>query len=242
MFNFSGKRVLVTGASRGIGQAIARTLLDLGATVAITSTTTAPRWIEAYPDASHYRLNFLDEGSIAEFLLQIEQFGHVDVLVNSAGIHVPQPIDQVTNAVWERIFLVNLYGPMQLVKHFSAKMKARKWGRIINIASIAGTVCKPNASAYASSKMALIGLTKSSAIDLAPFGILVNALSPGTTQTEMVERVLSDEQKRIFLSGIPLGRFATPQEIANVAVFLASGWNTYITGQNIIVDGGTVVA
>lgn len=242
MFNFSGKRVLVTGASRGIGQAIAKTLLDLGATVAITSTTIAPKWIGTYPDASHYRLNFLDEGSIAEFLIQIERFGHVDVLVNSAGIHEPQPIDRVTDAVWNKIFLVNLHGPMQLVKHFSAKMKARKSGRIVNIASIAGTVCKPDASAYSSSKMALIGLTRSSAIDLAPFGILVNALSPGTTQTEMVERVLSDEQKRIFLSGIPLGRFATPQEIANVAVFLASDWNTYITGQNIIVDGGTVVA
>lgn len=241
-FNFAGKKALVTGASRGIGEAIARTLLDLGASVAITSTAKAPGWAEAYPNASHFVLDFQEEESVNLFFRQIEQFGPADILINNAGIHQPQPIDHVTKEVWDRIFLVNLYGPMQLIKYFTPHMKEQRKGRIVNVASIAGTVCKRNASAYSSSKMALIGLTRSSAIDLAPFGVLVNAISPGTTQTEMVDRILSEELKQILLTGIPLGRFATPQEIANCAVFLASDWNTYITGQNIIVDGGTVIA
>ena len=241
-FNFAGKKALVTGASRGIGEAIARTLLDLGASVAITSTAKAPGWAEAYPNASHFVLDFQEEESVNLFFRQIEQFGPADILINNAGIHQPQPIDHVTKEVWDRIFLVNLYGPMQLIKYFAPHMKEQRKGRIVNVASIAGTVCKRNASAYSSSKMALIGLTRSSAIDLAPFGVLVNAISPGTTQTEMVDRILSEELKQILLAGIPLGRFATPQEIANCAVFLASDWNTYITGQNIIVDGGTVIA
>src|SRR3989304_6606239 len=204
IFDFAGKTALVTGASRGIGQAIARTLLDLGASVAITSTTRAPEWIKGYTNVSHFCLNFQEEESVNLFFRQIEQFGPVDILINNAGIHKPQPIEQVTREVWDRIFLVNLYGPMQMIKYFSARMKEKKKGRIVNIASIAGTVCKPNASAYSSSKMALIGLTRSTAIDLAPFGVLVNALSPGTTQTEMVEQLLSDEMKQRFLSRIPI--------------------------------------
>ena len=168
----------MTGASRGIGEAIARTLLDLGASVAITSTAKAPGWAEAYPNASHFVLDFQEEESVNLFFRQIEQFGPADILINNAGIHQPQPIDHVTKEVWDRIFLVNLYGPMQLIKYFAPHMKEQRKGRIVNVASIAGTVCKRNASAYSSSKMALIGLTRSSAIDLAPFGVLVSAISP----------------------------------------------------------------
>ena len=140
IFDFAGKTALVTGASRGIGQAIARTLLDLGAFVAITSTTGAPEWIKGYTNVSHFCLNFQEEESVKLFFRQIEQFGPVDILINNAGIHKPQPIEQVTREVWDRIFLVNLYGPMQLIKYFSVRMKEKKQGRIVNIASIAGTI------------------------------------------------------------------------------------------------------
>lgn len=241
MFSFAGKRAFVTGGSRGIGQAIAKTLLDLGATVAITSTAKRPAWIDVYPGAMHFAVDFVKEDSVDQFLREIESFGTPDILINNAGIHQPQAIDQVTDEAWERIFRVNVEVPMRLMRHFALQMKERHGGRIVNVASIAGTVCKRNASAYSSSKLALIGLTRSAAVDLAPFGVLVNAVSPGTTETEMVERLLSDDLKRSFLAGIPLGRFAMPQEIAHCVVFLASDWNTYITGQNIVVDGGTVI-
>jgi len=242
ILDFRGRRALVSGASRGIGEAIARTLLDLGASVAVTSTGSAPAWIAGYPNATYFDLDFGRPATVGEFFRRVEPFGPLDVLVNNAGIHQPQSVDEITDAAWEAIFEVNLRGPMQLMRHFAAQMKSRRSGRIVNVASIAGTVCKRGAGAYSSSKLGLVGFTRAAAIDLAPFGVLVNAVSPGTTQTEMVERILAEEQKRTFVAGIPMGRFARPQEIANAVVFLASDLNTYITGQNLIVDGGTVIA
>lgn len=232
----------MSGASRGIGEAVAQTLLSLGASVAVTSTGSAPAWVAGFENAMHFELDFGRQATVDGFFERIERFGAVDVLVNNAGIHQPQSLDEITDAAWEAIFDVNLRGPMQLMRHFAAQMKGRRSGRIVNVASIAGTVCKRNAGAYSSSKLGLVGLTRAAAIDLAPFGVLVNSVSPGTTQTEMVERILSEEQKRTFIAGIPMGRFATPQEIANAVIFLASDLNTYITGQNLIVDGGTVIA
>lgn len=238
---FSGKHAVVTGASRGIGEAIARTLLELGGAVTITSTGRRPDWLSNYADADHIQLDFQDPVSIRAFFVELERGSPIDILINNAGIHQPEPVDQITTEAWDRIFEVNLRGPMQTTRYVSAQMKRRRSGRIVNIASIAGTVCKENAAAYSTSKLGLIGFTRSSALDLAPFGILVNSVSPGTTQTEMVERVLTEEQRKRFLAGIPLGRFANPQEIATCAVFLASDLNSYMTGQNIIVDGGTVI-
>lgn len=240
--DFRGRRALVSGASRGIGEVVARTLLGLGASVAVTSTGSAPTWVAGHANAMHFELDFGRPATVDEFFRGVERFGPLDVLVNNAGIHRPQSVDEITDAAWEVIFDVNLRGPMQLMRYFAAQMKGRRSGRIVNVASIAGTVCKRSAGAYSSSKLGLVGLTRAAAIDLAPFGVLVNAVSPGTTQTEMVERILTEEQKRTFIAGIPMGRFATPQEIANAVVFLASDLNTYITGHNLIVDGGTVIA
>ncbi len=239
--DFGGKHVIVTGANRGIGEAIARSLLELGAVVTITSTGSRPEWLGPYAGGHHIQLNFLDPESIHAFFVEIGKRSPIDVLINNAGVHQPEPIDEITTEAWDRIFAVNLRGPMQTTRYASAEMKRRRKGRIVNIASIAGTVCKENAAAYSASKLGLVGFTRSSALDLAPFGILVNSVSPGTTQTEMVERVLGEDQRRRILAGIPLGRFANPQEIATCAVFLASDLNTYMTGQNIIVDGGTVI-
>jgi 3-oxoacyl-[acyl-carrier protein] reductase len=239
--DFGGSTALVTGASRGIGEAIAKTLLDAGATVAITSTGTAPDWIKDRPAVTHFALDFERDESIENFLREIESVGPLDILVNNAGVHQPEPIDEISSQAWQRLFRVNVYGPTMLTKHIATQMKTARRGRIVNIASIAGTVCKRNAGVYSSSKLGLIGLTRASAVDLAPYGVLVNAVSPGTTRTDMVEQILTPDLQRTFLAGIPLGRFGEPQEIANVAVFLASEWNTYITGQNIIVDGGTTI-
>lgn len=241
LLDFVGKRAVVSGASRGIGETVAKTLLDLGAVVAITSTERAPEWAIKYPNACHFVVDFLRQDTVNDFLGQIETFGQVDILINNAGIHRPEPIDGISNQAWEDLFEVNLRGPMQLMRHFGGLMKSQRSGRIVNVASIAGTICRKGAAAYSSSKLGLVGLTRAAAIDLAPFGVLVNAVSPGTTETDMVDRILSLEQRQAFIDRIPLGRFATPQEIANAVAFLASDLNGFITGQNLIVDGGTIV-
>jgi NAD(P)-dependent dehydrogenase (short-subunit alcohol dehydrogenase family) len=118
-------------------------------------------------------------------------------------------------------------------------MKSKKSGKIVNISSIAGLVSKPGSGAYSTSKSGLIGLTRASALDLAPYNILVNALCPGPTKTDMLEEILSKEQRKSIKECIPLKRFATVEEIANFAVLLCSDLNTYITGQTIVVDGGS---
>lgn len=240
--DFTGARALVTGGSRGIGQAIAMTLLRGGASVAITSTSSAPGWAVGNANVAHHSLDFTADDSITSFLDRIDEFGPFDIVINNAGVHAPEPVDEITREAWERIFRVNLYGPMVLIRHFAGGMKAARSGWIVNVASIAGTVCREQAVAYSSSKLGLIGLTRSCAIDLAPYGVLVNAVSPGTTQTDMVDKILSPERRQSFLNGVPLRRFANPQEVANVVAFLASRWNTYMTGQNVIVDGGTTIA
>lgn len=240
--DFYGKKALVTGAGRGIGEAIAKALVGLGATVGVTSTSEPPAWVSANQRFAHFELDFMRPSTVDRLFSDIEQFGPLDILVNNAGIHEPQVISEITEESWGAIFEVNLHGPMRLIRHFSQQMKSRGAGRIVNVASIASSIHRPGSSAYSSSKIGLIGLTRSVAIDLAPFGVLVNAISPGTTETEMVERILTDEQKRAFLSRIPLGRFAQPEEVANVVAFLVSDLNTYVTGHNLIVDGGTVIA
>ncbi len=242
MLDFQGKRALVSGASCGIGEAVARSLLLLGASVIVTTTSREPAWIRSHANAQHFELDFKRPATVEKFLNGLEPSGSLDVLINNAGIHQPQFIEDITDDAWESIMEVNLRGPMQLMRYFSVHMREQRRGRIVNVASIAGTVCKRNASAYSSSKLGLVGFTRAVAIDLAPFGVLVNAVSPGTTETEMVQRILSEEQQHNFIAGIPMGRFATPQEIANAVIFLASDLNTYITGQNLIVDGGTVIA
>lgn len=239
--DFTGSTAVVTGASRGIGAAVAKKLLRCGATVAITSTGAAPDWLAEYDRASHFTLDFTREESVDAFVEGVRSIGAVNVLVNNAGVHQLESVDQISTGAWERLFRVNVYGPTMLTRHFAAPMKANRAGRIVNIASIAGTVCKPNASVYSSTKLGLVGFTRATAVELAPFGVLVNAVSPGTTTTDMTERMLTPESRNAIIAAHPAGRLAEPGEIANVVAFLASAENTYITGQNVIVDGGTTI-
>lgn len=237
-FDFSEKTVIVTGGSRGIGRAIAEGILRRGGRVLITSTGEAPSWCAQYRLCSHLGMDFLNEASVVASIDVIASMNRIDVLVNSAGIHAPQAVCEITESDWERVLRVNLHGPMRVMRAAAPRMKAARSGRIVNIASMSGVVSKRCSGAYSASKSGLIGLTRASALDLAPYNVLVNALCPGTTQTDMVETVLTEEQKSEFRAGIPLGRFATVNEIANFAMFLGSDLNTYITGQTIVVDGG----
>ena len=237
-FDFTGKTAVVIGSSRGIGRAIAESLLRLNCSVIITSRGDSPEWSYNYPRCTHKQLDFLDRRGSQDFIHEIESLEAIDILVNNAGIQIPHPIYDVVENDWNRVLRVNLYGPMSTMRAVSPKMKASGMGRILNISSIAGVVSKPGQCAYSASKAGLIGLTRASALDMASYNVLVNALCPGPTQTDMVETILSHEQKNALRTSIPLGRFAHVEEIANFAVFLCSDLNTYITGQIIIVDGG----
>ncbi|MBU0630374.1 MAG: SDR family oxidoreductase [Candidatus Margulisbacteria bacterium] len=241
MIDFRGKNALVTGGDRGIGEAIAKGLLELDCRVTVTSRGEPPAWIKGYPLAEHIKVDFLDVEGMAGFLEKLEQEERLDVLVNNAGIHIPEAVYDLTDGNFDKVLKVNLYAPARIMKVASNKMKKQRSGKIVNVSSMAGIVSKPGSTAYSASKSGLIGLTRASALALAPFNVLVNAICPGHTQTEMVEMVLTAEQKEQFIRNIPFGRFASPEEIANFAVFLCSDLNTYITGQTVVVDGGVTI-
>lgn len=239
--DFSGKNAIIIGASMGIGKTIAERLLKLNSSVFITSTHyKMPLWSRQYDKCKHIRLILSDYSTIKEFFKTINKLQHIDILVNNVDVQIFELVDDITESAWNKVLQVNLYGPMRLIKCVARKMKKRKKGKILNISSIYGVISKQGSSAYSASKSGLLGLTRASALDLAPHGILVNALCPGYTQTEMMNSV-SQKQQRIFRDTIPLRRFAKTDEIANFALFLCSDLNTYITGQTVVVDGGVTI-
>ena len=160
-------------------------------------------------------------------------------MINNAGINIIESIDEVKYENWEKILAVNLTGPMHLTKAVAKTMKKNKHGgKILNISSIFGVVSKAKRNSYSASKSGLMGLTRASSLDLAPYNILVNTLCPGFTSTELTKSILSSKEMKDLSLQVPLGRFADASEIAKIAVFLCSDLNTYLTGQTIVVDGG----
>ena len=239
--DFSGKLAIVTGGSRGIGQAAAAALLKHNGEVIVTSTGDPPGWAGDFPLCRHLRLDFSDGESISQFLTAISELEKIDILINNAGIHKPCPVYDMQPEDWQDILKVNLHGPLFILPAVAKKMKAAAQGKIVNIGSIAGIVSKPGSAAYSASKAGLAGLTRALALDLAPRDILVNCVCPGPTQTDMVQRLLSSADVERIKDRIPLKRLALPGEIADTVLFLCSALNTYITGQTIILDGGATI-
>lgn len=245
--DFTGQTALVTGATRGIGAAIASAFESAGASLILTGTRQEQiddfntnnkrqgkdhiRWVCA---------DFSCENSTVEFLEIIENGPPIHVLINNAGINIITPVDQLSVDDLDSLLSVNLRAPLLLCKAVGANMKKNAYGRIVNIASIWSVITKPGRAMYSATKSGLVGMTRSAAIDLAPHGILVNAVSPGFTNTELTATTLSAEEREQLSRQVPVGRFAHPDEIANSVLFLASDLNTYITGQNLVVDGGFV--
>ncbi len=242
--DFSGQTALVTGATRGIGRQVAADLADLGARVLVTGTdqTKADQAAAALAGRGHrgFAVDFGDAESCAAFLSLIGQERRVDVLVNNAGINRINPIDRIRDEDWAAVQRVNLEGPLKVTRLVAQLMKAHRYGRIVNVASVFGIVSKEQRALYSMTKFGLRGLTVATALDLARHGVLANSIAPGFVRTDLTDRILSVAEQAAIAAQIPLGRFADPEEISRVIVFLASSANSYITAQTIIADGGFV--
>lgn len=237
--------VLITGASRGIGKAVAMAFAQSGYSVALTATTLAGAEATANEiskacsvTAKPYECNVSQAGSVSSLFEAINKdFGRLDVLINNAGITKDALILRMKEQDWDDVLSVNLKGTFLCSKEAIKIMSKQRYGRIINISSIVGLMGNPGQANYCASKAGIIGLTKSIAKEYASRGITANVIAPGFIETDMTA-TLSEELKSQMLKQIPVGRFGSPDDIAYTAVFLASPQASYITGQVINVNGG----
>ena len=240
--DFSNKTVIVTGGIRGIGTAIVELFQECNAQIIATGTNTSE--LESLNQESkgkktdYIHLDFTSNESIQKFLGHIVKRDKIDVLINNAGVNKIDSIKDIAEDDWDWINNVNLRGPFLLTRAVSKIMQNQGYGRMVNIASIFGVVSKAKRATYSTTKWGLVGFTKAVALDLAPHNILVNAVSPGFVDTELTRRILGEKEIEKLVDTIPQKRLADAGEIAKTVVFLTSHHNTYITGQNIIVDGG----
>ncbi|ENF6038121.1 3-oxoacyl-ACP reductase FabG [Citrobacter amalonaticus] len=239
--SFEGKIALVTGASRGIGRAIAETLVARGATVIGTATSeSGAQAISDYLGAKGkgLMLNVTDPASIESVLEKIRaEFGEVDILVNNAGITRDNLLMRMKDDEWNDILETNLSSVFRLSKAVMRAMMKKHHGRIITVGSVVGTMGNAGQTNYAAAKAGLIGFSKSLAREVASRGITVNVVAPGFIETDMT-RALTDEQRAGTLAAVPAGRLGDPKEIASAVAFLASDEAGYITGETLHVNGG----
>ena len=240
--NFKNKTVIITGGTRGIGRSLVNFFTDVDANVIFTGTK---KYNSVNFDSlknnsrlQYIELDYSSEKSVKQFIRLVKDLDRVDVLINNAGVNKIDKISEISIDDWDWINTVNLKGPFLLTQVVSEIMKKQKSGKIINIASIFSVISKVKRAVYSATKWGLIGFTKAVALELAPFNIQVNAVSPGFVDTDLTRKILGLENMKQLEETIPQGRLANPDEIANVVLFLCSAQNTYITGQNIVVDGG----
>ena len=241
MFDLTGKTALVTGASGGIGGAIAKALHEAGATVGLSGTRVEP--LEALAaelgERAHVLPCNLSDAEAVDALPKqaIEAMGSVDILVNNAGITRDQIFMRMSDEEWQSVIDVNLTATMRLCRGVMRPMMKARWGRIINISSIVGATGNPGQVNYAASKAGMVGMTKSIAYEVASRGITANAVAPGFIATAMTDK-LTDEQKDKINAQIPAARMGTPEEIAAAVLYLASPEAGYVTGTTLHVNGG----
>lgn len=240
--DFTGKSVLVTGGTRGIGKAIALGFIEAHAhKVVITGTAEVFDLTTTFGECEelfYEKIDFLSSNAESVVKKISQRYEGFDIIVNNAGINQINSIEDFNLQAIEDVVRVNLIGPAMVIGNFSSYMIKNKYGRIVNISSIFGEVSKEKRFNYSSSKAGLIGQTRSLALDLAKYGILVNSVGPGFIGTELTQQVLGQDGVREMVSQVPLGRLGEPEEIAKLVLFLSSDQNSFITGQNIVADGG----
>jgi 3-oxoacyl-[acyl-carrier protein] reductase len=244
----NGKVALVTGASRGIGTAIALELAEEGASVVVTYRQNADKAdtvVKAITDmggtAAPFKADMGNVGNIRDLCAFAEgEFGGVDVLVNNAAIHQHIPADELPVGDWSKVMETNLTGPFVLSQECISHMKEKGWGRMINISSMDAFTGTRVECHYGASKAGLIGFTRALALEVAHLGITVNAVAPGPIETDMLN-VNTEERRQKLLSIVPVGRLGVPEDIAHAVVFLASPKASFITGQTVHVNGGAAL-
>jgi len=241
MFDLTGKNALVTGASGGIGGAIAKALHAQGANVALSGTRVEPLEALAAELGSRAHVlscNLSDAEAVNALPKQaVEAMGSLDILVNNAGITRDNLFMRMSDDEWSSVLDVNLTSTMRLCKGAIRGMMKARWGRIINISSVVGATGNPGQANYAASKAGMVGMSKSIAYEVASRGITVNCVAPGFITTAMTEK-LTDDQKSGILTNVPAGRMGDSDEIAAAVVYLASVEAAYVTGATLHVNGG----
>jgi NAD(P)-dependent dehydrogenase (short-subunit alcohol dehydrogenase family) len=248
LFDLTGRVAIITGAGQGIGRVFARAFAASGATAVIAeineskATAVAKEIAEAGGKALAVKTDVADEGSIATMIKTVEgQCGHIDILVNNAGIFSTlemRPFDQIPLEEWERVLRVNLTGPFLCARAVLPAMRRAKWGRIVNVASGAVRLGRPNYLHYIATKSALMGMSLSMARELGADNITVNAILPGATFTEIERKTVTPAQKERIIAMQCVPRAETPDDLVGAVLFLASNASAFVTGQSINLDGG----
>jgi NAD(P)-dependent dehydrogenase (short-subunit alcohol dehydrogenase family) len=241
-----GRVAVVTGASRGLGKQMAESLAEAGATVALVARNgkllegARAEITEHDGKACAFACDLTDEAAVASLVAEVHrQAGVPDILINNAGVNLRKPLHEFTLEEWRGVMSINIDGVFLCTRAFVPGMIEKRFGRIINMASTMAHVSLPHRAAYSASKFAVLGMTKALALELAPYNITANAISPGPFATEL-NRVLLDDPVRLaeFNAKIPLGRWGKLDEIGALAVFLSSDASGFMTGTDIVIDGG----
>jgi NAD(P)-dependent dehydrogenase (short-subunit alcohol dehydrogenase family) len=247
LFSLKGRRALVTGGHMGLGITMARALADAGADVALASRThdACVRAAEELTRATGrksagFKVDVASASDVAKLAADVEQtFGPIDILINNAGINRRGAIEDLTEEDFDAVMDTNVKGVFLLCRAFMPKMRERGWGRVVNLASILGTVGMAQRVPYASSKAAVANMTRVLGLEFATTGVTVNAIAPGPFATEMNRSLLDDPVKyEAFVSKIPMGRWGELHELAAAVVFLSSNASSFVTGTILHVDGG----
>ncbi len=241
-----GHIAVVTGASKGLGRQMAESLAAAKAQVVLVARNEAllsevvTGILEGGGYADYVVADVIDETAPAEVeAVVLERYGTCDILINNAGINNRKSIEDMSIEEWRQIIDVNLNGPFMMSKAFIPGMKKKNWGRIINMTSIMSHVSLPNRTGYSATKAGLLGFTKALALELAPHNITVNGISPGPFATEMNMSLIEDPKKnRQFLARLPVGRWGKIEEIGQLAVYMCSDGAGYLTGTDVVIDGG----
>ena len=246
IFSLKGRTALVTGASKGIGHAIARGFAQAGANLFLCSRNEEDleKAAQAIRDTSPVQvLCAAGDMAVRADVIRIagealKACGTIDILVNNAGWNIPQAIDEIQDKDWDYLVELNLSGVMAMTRAIVPSMKQRRWGRVIHISSIMAMASTPQRNGYSATKAALIAMAKASALDLGPSGITVNCIAPGPIATTMPMSILTREQQDALAARTAVGRWGRPDELIGPALLLASDAGSFITGSCLVVDGG----